>query len=57
MSSVKSEAFVLLKMQEEAVMACLELTMVAVQRNELDDTLCVSPSIEPPLKMIFDKYL
>ena len=57
MSSVKSEAFVLLKMQEEAVMACLELTMVAVQRNELDDKLCVSPSIEPPLKMKFDKYL
>ena len=57
MSSVKSEAFVLLKMQEEAVMACLELTMVAVQRNELDDMLCVLPSFEPPLKMIFDKYL
>ena len=57
MSSVKSEAFILLKMQEEAVMACLELTMVAVQRNELDDMLCASPSFEPPLKMIFDKYL
>ena len=55
MSSVKSEAFVLLKMQEEAVMACLELTMVAVQRNELDDMLCALPC-EPPLKMIFDKY-
>ena len=57
MSSVKSEAFVLLKMQEAAVMACLEVTMVAVQRNELDDMLCASFSIEPPLKMIFDKYL